>query len=392
MSGNKRPVVVHITADFPDAVSSAKTRAISALIEQTDADFAHRIYSLNRVGGNADAWIRPGKVHKVADDGRIASWQYSAPSKSIFLARSMRGVARAILADLDEQRIRPCFVHAHKLSFEGIAARAVASALGVRFGLTLQGNTDQKLARLRWDLGGRYRRLWHEAETVIAFSPWIDQWCTARWGQRDPSAELLPCVPIADRIIPDGRRGAPFIATAFNLDDWQNKNIGNLIAAAVKARAIFPKLRLEIAGSGSQASQDAVGKLIARYQAAGFVQCIGRLQADSIQDWMSLAAVFALPSRRESFGMVFLEALLAGTPVIFPAGAAIDGWFEDKPFARAVNAASVDDLAKALIEILQHEKPIRASLRQWQLHDAAEFQRDAIIARYRDLTSRAVSA
>lgn len=386
-----QPTIIHISADFPDAVSQSKTRAISALLDRTDDEFLHRVYSINRVGRSADAWLRPGKIWRVADDGRLATWKYAAPPNSVFLARSMRALAREILHDIQAMKLNPQLVHAHKLSFEGLVARDVASTLGIPFALTLQGNTDQKLVRIRRDLRQKYRTVWHEASMAIAFSPWIRDWLSGPLGQREKPVELIPCIPVADRIIEPRENPGTTIATAFNLDDWRNKNIATLISACARARDSQPELRLEIAGGGSKASLEAVDRLIAENNATGFVQRIGRLSAGEIQAWMNSACLFALPSRRESFGMVFVEALLAGTPVIYPQGAAIDGWFPTAPFARGVSAKSVDSVSRAIVEIATHQEAVRGALRVWQAEQADRFRETSIITRYRKATNQALA-
>lgn len=385
-----RPTVIHISADFPDAMVSSKTRAISALLDSTDDEFHHRVYSLNRLGNNKDAWINPGKVWPIADDCRIATWSYAGPANSVFLARSMGAIARAILRDIEARQLKPMLIHGHKLSFEGLAAHDIAAALGVPFALTLQGNTDQRLVRIRRDLREKYQTIWREASMVIAFSPWIEQWLTDSLGSRDKPTERIPCIPVADRIIAPCENPGLTIATAFNLDDWRNKNIATLIAACALARSMEPELRLEIAGGGSKASQDAIDRLIVKNNAGAFVERIGRLSASQIQTWMNSACLFALPSRRESFGMVFVEALLAGTPVIYPDGAAIDGWFPMTPFARGVSAGSVDSVARAIVDIAQNQQLVRGALKRWQQENAEQFRSAAIVTRYRAATNLAM--
>lgn len=387
-----QPTIIHISADFPDAVSQSKTRAISALLELTGDKFFHRVYSINRFGTSADAWLRPGKIRQVADDGMIATWRYAAPPNSVFLARSMRALAREILHDIEARQLKPDLIHAHKLSFEGLVAHDVASALGVPFALTLQGNTDQKLVRIRKDLRQKYRTLWQEASMAIAFSPWIKDWLSGHLGHREKPVELIPCIPVADRIIAPRDNPGTTIATAFNLNDWRNKNIATLIAACARARSSQPQLRLEIAGDGSKASMEAVDRLIAENNATAFVHRIGRLSAEQIQVWMNSACLFALPSRRESFGMVFVEALLAGTPVIYPQGAAIDGWFPMAPFALGVSAGSIDSISHAIVEIVTHQQAVRGALKAWQAENAERFRESSIITRYREATNLALAS
>jgi glycosyltransferase involved in cell wall biosynthesis len=99
---------------------------------------------------------------------------------------------------------------------------------------------------------------------------------------------------------------------------------------------------------------------------------------------MNGAAVFALPSWRETFGMVFVEALLSGCPIVYPEGRAVDGYFEGAPFAIAVPPRDAGALADAMVTLVRDQERRKAALTRWQEDGgAARFRRDAILASYR---------
>jgi glycosyltransferase involved in cell wall biosynthesis len=371
-----RPLVVHISGDFPDAVQPRKTRAIAALVEGTTDAFEHRVYSLNRVGRTA----LPGAIEKVADDGHVASWTYAAPPGGLFLATAMRRVADAILDDIARRGIRVTLVQGHKLTIEGLAARRVAEALGVPYALSLQGNTDQKILGVRRDLRGRYARIFRGAARVFPFSPWIADWTSARLGASAHPPVLLPCVPVRDAVMAPVVV-APKVISAFHLDHYKLKNVEALAVASAQAARAVPDLTLELAGDGAPAARAAVDARLA----GGPGRRIGHVDSAAIQPWMNGAAVFALPSLRETFGMVFVEALLSGCPIVYPAGRAVDGYFADADFAIAVPPRDAGALADAIVTLVRDQERRKAALARWQADGgAARFRRDAILATYRD--------
>lgn len=375
------PLVLHISGDYPDAVQPRKTRAIAALVQGTADRLRHRVYSLNRTQGAA-AWLRPGSVERVYDDGLVASWRYAAPRAGMMLASAMDTVADAIVDDVRRRGSSPRIVHGHKLSIEGLAAHRVAKRLGVPYALTLQGNTDQKVIGVRRDLRGRYRRIWHEAAAVFTFAPWIARWCDSVLGLRTGPTVALPCIPTSDTILaPDYT--AKRIGTAFHLADWRNKNVAGLALACARIRAHHPFTTLEIAGGGSAEHECAVDQALARANAQRFAQRVGPLAEGNVQPWMNGSAVFALPSMRESFGMVFIEALLAGCPIVYPRGAAVDGFFDGAPFALAVDARDPGDIARGLAAVLDDTLARKRALADWQASgSAAPFHREVILATY----------
>jgi glycosyltransferase involved in cell wall biosynthesis len=371
--------ILHISADYPDAVAPAKTRAIAALVEGTADRFDHRVFSLNRRGGIA-SFLKPGAVDAVTSGAPVASWRYAAPSGGLFLRTAMERVGDAILAEIRKDGMRPDLVQGHKLSFEGIAARHVARRLGVPYALTLQGNTDQRVIGIRRDLRALYRRIWQEAGAVIAFAPWIGQWCENTLGPRSTPPTVIPCVPVRDETLAPAMT-PPIIGTAFHLTHWRNKNLQGLARAC--ALLDLPGVRLEVAGGGDKRDEAAVDAAIAEAGAGAMAARIGAIAPDAIQRWMNGRAVFAMPSHRESFGMVFIEALLAGCPIIYPRGAAVDGYFDGAPFARGVDAHDPADIAAALKELLHKNAECKAALADWQASDAAaRFRRSAILEAY----------
>ena len=371
-----RPLIVHITGDFPDAVQARKTRAVAALIEGTADAFDHRVYSLNRVGRTA----LPGAIEKVADDGQVASWTYAAPPAGLFLATAMRRVADAILDDVARRGLRPAAVQGHKLTIEGLAAQRVAAGLAIPYALSLQGNTDQKILRARPDLARRYGRVFRGATRVFPFSPWIADWATARLGAPAHAPVLLPCVPVRDALMTPVVTPSKVIS-AFHLDHYRLKNAAALAAGVAQAARRVPGLELEIGGDGAEDARRAVDALLAD----GPGRRIGHVAAEAIQPWMNGAAAFVMPSLRESFGMVFVEALLSGCPIVFPEGRAVDGYFEGCDFAIAVPPRDTGAIAAAITTLVGDQARRKAALARWQADGgAARFRREAILGRYRD--------
>jgi glycosyltransferase involved in cell wall biosynthesis len=254
--------------------------------------------------------------------------------------------------------------------------------------VTLQGNTDRKVLRARPDLAGTYRSVWHEAEAVFAFAPWIADWCSERLGQCRTPPISLPCITNAQQLLAPQAEVAPRVISAFNLNDWRNKNIANLVAAMAELRKTVPNAQLEIAGSGAPESEAAVDAIIRDAGAEGFVCRIGKIDPANIQQWMNGAAAFAMPSQRESFGMVFVEALLSGCPIVYSRGTAVDGYFPGAPFARACDPGNASDIAANLGAILESRAEAVSALERWQAGEAQRFLAPAILKAYGDEMER----
>jgi len=87
-----------------------------------------------------------------------------------------------------------------------------------------------------------------------------------------------------------------------------------LVEAFSKVRKQHPNARLMIVGDGPQRGE--LEKRIQEKNLSGFVSMVGSKSQADLRYYYSAADVFVLPSLMESFGLVFVEAMLCGCPVI----------------------------------------------------------------------------
>ncbi|MGH9094568.1 MAG: glycosyltransferase family 4 protein [Acidimicrobiales bacterium] len=92
------------------------------------------------------------------------------------------------------------------------------------------------------------------------------------------------------------------------------KGLDLLLSAFARLSEDVPDVRLTLAGDGPYRAQ--LEALAVSLGVAGRVSFPGRVEGDAKWELLQRAAVVAVPSRFESFGLVALEALAAGTPVV----------------------------------------------------------------------------
>jgi phosphatidyl-myo-inositol dimannoside synthase len=151
------------------------------------------------------------------------------------------------------------------------------------------------------------------------------------------------------------------LATAFRLADWQKKGLPQLIEALIAQRR--SDIRLTICGSGDPPPE--LLQLVASHD-----WCTLRvgLTDGELAIQLASAHLFVLATRTrigrhangEGFGLVLLEAQVAGTPVIAPAyGGSSDAYMNGVTGVAPVNESS-EALAKSISEML--DDPIRLAL------------------------------
>lgn len=62
--------------------------------------------------------------------------------------------------------------------------------------------------------------------------------------------------------------------------------------------------------------------------------------------------IFVLPSTKETFGLVYVEALTQGLPILYSEGVGVDGYFDTR-YGRACNPYSIESIAAAITQIME---------------------------------------
>lgn len=373
--------ILHCISAYPDPIEP-ETQASSLLLELTADRFTHSVFSFKRAHWRGDITAlafgdAAGRDHR--------AMVYGAPPKGLRLARAMGQIAAWIISDAEARGVNPDLVHAHKVTIDGLVGAQVAAHFGVPLALSVQANTDTRILNARRDLRTTYKKIWQEAAVVFPFAPVAQTAVEALIGKRQGPAPVLPCPTRADTILPPTLRApdtAPVILTAFNLAHHGNKNIKTLLEATALAARDIPDLRLDIVGGGDAEAFFKISQMCAQI-APGHARLLGARKGDEMQMLMNQATAFAMPSHRESFGMVYAEALLAGTPCLHSKGRAIDGLFPDGTVTLGVDPADASAMAAALLRLCREESAFKARLSEAQAAGQLDIlRRDTIAQRY----------
>ncbi len=383
-AGSQRPYVLHLSGDFPDPFEAFKTKVIKTLVDLTDHAFEHRVMSFNRV--NPSVWqftsIRPGAAIRVEErsfsDGLAIA--YTAPGRGVFHRTMLAKLADWLVARLLAEGRRPDLIVGHKLTIEGIVARLVAERLGIPYTISIQGDTDTKIMSVRRDLAGEFGRVLSGAAMVFPFSPWALDQVLARLRVASVPHRMLPCptdidAPQAPVV------GSAGLVSVFHLKNHKRKNFAHVVEAMRLLEQYGSDVPgLTVIGGGAPQEVAACEALIAGSPRVTLAGAMGREQ---VRQTLNQATAFVLPSLRETFGLVFIEALFAGTPIIYPAGTAVDGFFDGYSFAIPVDARDPRSIATAIARACRDEAALKEELASWQGSDhARQFMRPAIGATF----------
>jgi glycosyltransferase involved in cell wall biosynthesis len=138
-----------------------------------------------------------------------------------------------------------------------------------------------------------------------------------------------------------------------------------LVPAVARARGTIPDLRGEIYGDGTERAR--VLESIAEHRLERAVEAPGFVDRAVVEDALARALCLVLPSRREGYGLVVLEAIAHGTPAVVVAGPdnAATELIADAENGFVAPSASPEDLAAAILKVHEAGHALRESTLAW---------------------------
>jgi glycosyltransferase involved in cell wall biosynthesis len=155
------------------------------------------------------------------------------------------------------------------------------------------------------------------------------------------------------------------------------KRAAAIVPALALARRALPELRGRILGDGPE--RGAVLAAIAREGLEDVVESPGFVDGDVVERDLARALCMMLPSSREGYGMVVVEASAAGTPSVVVRGednAAME-LVEEGVNGYVAASASPEDLAAAIWRVHEAGGELRASTAAWFTRHARRLSIDA---------------
>jgi len=374
-----RPIVLHLSADYPDSFRNRTTPAVQNLVAATPC-FEHVVVSLKRQANPRNTYLHREPQAAV---GRVFAFGYWGLPLGVVHFASMLLAARRIHALLAQEAIKPHIIHAHKLCFEGIIAWLLARRLGVPFVVSLRGEAETKIIRFKPTYRPLIRRVACDARGIFAVSMWFVPQLRKIAPFIDKKVRPLPNL-VSTAHLPPQELPAPTarFVSILDLNVYRKKGFHWLISAFAIAARKHPDATLDVFGWSNAKVDVEIRQLV---QAAG---CSDRIRlrgtrphADVLAQLPQYTALL-LPSVNETFGMVYLEALLAGLPVLYTKGTGIDGHLDGLDVGIGVAAGAVEEIAAGIDDLARNAARWRDEVCRRAPELASRFGQDGVVARY----------
>jgi D-inositol-3-phosphate glycosyltransferase len=383
---------------------------------------------LGRQGVHVDVFTRsqdehiPHVLHDLGYGNRVvhipAGPEFPLPKPE--LVNYLPDFVEGILEFSRSKGLQYDLIHSHYW-MSGIAADELKSAwhVPVIHMFHTLGLMKQRVARQPGEAEGDYRLRGEQqvlklADRIVAATPaelaqlqWLYQADTKKVVVIPPGVDLGHFYPIApDEAkefvgIESNSRMLLFVGRIEPL-----KGIDTLIQAIADMRenGVFEKnhLSLAVIGGDPDVSPEANSVEMARLQAMreqfgvqDLVAFLGRRSQDTLPYYYSAAEAVVVPSFYESFGMVALEAMACGTPVVASEVGGLAFLVQDEVTGFTVPSDEPDALARRLTELINNP-----ALRKQMGAQAAKFAQEyawskitaRMISLYEDVLSKTTNA
>jgi len=322
--------------------------------------------------------------HRIGDTGR--PYQIESPlvlnafTKASFLRKRL--IMRQHYDPVFHKN-KPDLIHAHTFFSDGSLAYDRYKKYQIPYIVAVRSTDMDVFMKYRPWLLAMGKQIAENASFIVFISPSIKKKFLKKFGEKYENKSLIIPNGINQDFIQNRAQIQKEIHTPVRLlyvgDFRRRKNVPALIKLAAKTGST-----LTIVGKGGK-QEKKVLRMIRKVEGINYPGRIDNLA--ELRKIYSQSDIFIMTSRRETFGLVYLEAMSQGLPLIYSFNTGIDGLFEEGRVGYGVKPGSLSDMKVGIDKIIANYKEISGNC----VAEVQKFNWTDIADRYKELYSRVES-
>lgn len=249
-------------------------------------------------------------------------------------------------------------IHAYTLFTDGNCANVLYRKYNIPYIVAVRGTDVNIFLKNMIHLRGRAVRIMREAKRIVFLSKMffdtvLRKYVPSQYQEEIKSKSIIIPNGVDDfwleNSVTEGKRvdSTRTIQLIYAGRINKSKNI----PATQKALAILQEqgysAKLTVVGKVDHASEYEKIRMDPR------TICLPAVPKEQLIEYYRAADIFVMPSFTETFGLVYVESMTQGLPVIYSKGQGFDGQFPEGQVGFAVQADHPDEIANAVVKILQ---------------------------------------
>ncbi len=275
----------------------------------------------------------------------------------------------------------PGIIHAHTLFSDGSLALKASKTMGIPYVVAVRTTDTEIFLKYRPWLKGLGADILDSAATIVCLSPSINNDIEKEYGSSFRSkTRVIPngiddLFHAPDQIPKSNISGKPNLLYVGNFS--RLKNVERILEFSKKHN-----MGLTIAGKGGNNEK----RVLRAIKKSPQVKYPGEVKDKLVlKNLYRNSDIFIMPSFRETFGLVYIESMSQGTPVIFSEGNGIDGYFDEGTIGYGVNPRDMGSWDKQINRIIENYNSISGNC----LHESKRFNWDIIVKQYMEIYNKA---
>ncbi len=349
--------ILHLTYDYAKENLGKSTVVINNLITVTSEFTVTEIISLKRVASPMYLWPQI-----VKNDNIMEITHFGLPGGILLLFNSkflsdviIKKLHLFSYSDID-------IIHSHKLTFEGFIGYFIAKKLRKKLFLSLR-QTDFFVLKYRPDLIKTARNQLIYASKIFYIAPYMKKEMEKLFGTNFYNKYIIEKMVFLPNTIDLSRFKHTRTSSSENFlticwlkkDVVKRKNLYKILLAVKKLN-----IKLDIIGHGNYDKK--IKLWINKLGIENNVKLLGFVPNERISEYLNRAKGFLMPSKSETFGVAYAEALSCGTPIMYSKNTGFDGLFDG--VGVCVDPSSLDEIINGIEELTNKNDEFRENIKK----------------------------
>lgn len=217
--------------------------------------------------------------------------------------------------------------------------------------------------------------IFKRAYRIFALSTYVAKYVEKRIGPSTGKMEVVPYPIDVEHFSSDGQREGNVILCVGRIND-PRKNIPLLLRAFSFVIKEIPSATLSLVGDDPAASLRALSEKLGVTHRIKF---LGWLKEEDLIRLYRTCSLLVLPSEQEGLGIVLLEAMACGTPVVATRCGGPEDVVKDGETGYLVSAGSTEELSRAILKVLGNKELREKMGHQARQHIVEKYSHNSVV-------------